>query len=143
MNALTLDNAKITSLGTGVFGDCRSMTNKFVDDVLKNYAANGGNYATDGGKKIPAYLFFGCNGQDGHDGSDKNKNKNKCSFTNLNIPLQFTEIGDGAFASTGDAKIKLETITVNRDVAPTCLKTLWTHMQELKIKACLMGWRQI
>ena len=112
LNALTLDNAKITSLGTGVFGDCRSMTNEFVNGVLTNYAANGG-------KKIPAYLFFGCNGQDGHDGSDKNKNV--CSFTELNIPEQFTEIGDGAFASTGDAKIKLNTITVNRAKAPLCL----------------------
>lgn len=113
LNALNLDNAKITSLGTGVFGDCRSMTNKFVNDVLTNYAANGAT-------KIPAYLFFGCNGQDGHDGSDKNKNV--CSFTELNIPAQFSEIGDGAFASTGDAKIKLKKITVNRDIAPKCLQ---------------------
>ena len=108
-----LDKAKITYLGTGVFGDCRSMTNDFVNDVLTNYAANRGT-------KIPAYLFFGCNGQDGHDGTDKNKNV--CSFTELNIPAQFSEIGDGAFASTGDAKIKLKTITVNSDVAPKCLK---------------------
>ena len=109
---LSLDNAKITSLGTGVFGDCRSMTNPFVNGVLQNYADNGGT-------KIPAFLFFGCNGQDGHDGSDSNKNK--CSFTDLIIPAQFSEIGDGAFASTGDAKIKLRTITVNRVTAPTCL----------------------
>lgn len=111
-----MDKAKITYLGTGVFGDCRSMTNNFVNGVLQNYAANGGT-------KIPAYLFFGCNGQDGHDGldPDKNKNKNVCSFTDLNIPAQFTEIGDGAFASTGDAIIKLKTITVNRDKAPLCL----------------------
>lgn len=113
LNALNLDNAKITNLGTGVFGDCRSMTNEFVNGVLKNYAENGGT-------KIPAYLFFGCNGQDGHDGSDKNKNV--CSFTDLNIPAQFSEIGDGAFASTGDAKIKLKTITVNRNMAPKCLQ---------------------
>lgn len=106
-----LDKAKITSLGTGVFGDCRSMTSKFVNDVLTNYAANGGT-------KIPAYLFFGCNGQDEHDGTVANKNK--CAFTNLNIPEQFSEIGDGAFASTGDAVIKLNTITVNRNMAPTC-----------------------
>lgn len=112
LNALNLDNAKITSLGTGVFGDCRSMTNEFVKGVLENYAANGGT-------KIPAYLFFGCNGQDGHDGSDANKNV--CSFTDLNIPAQFSDIGDGAFASTGDAIIKLKTITVNRDKAPLCL----------------------
>lgn len=108
-----IDKAKITYLGTGVFGDCRSMTDDFVNDVLKNYAANGGT-------KIPAYLFFGCNGQDGHDGSDKNKNV--CSFTHLNIPAEFSVIGDGAFASTGDAKIKLETITVNRAEAPECLE---------------------
>lgn len=107
-----LDKAKITYLGTGVFGDCRSMTNEFVNGVLQNYADNGGT-------KIPAYLFFGCNGQDGHDGTVANKNK--CAFTNLNIPAQFSEIGDGAFASTGDAKIKLETITVNRLTAPKCL----------------------
>lgn len=113
LNALNLDKAKITYLGTGVFGDCRSMTNEFVNDVLTNYAENGG-------KKIPAYLFFGCNGQDGHDGSDKNKNV--CSFTELNIPAQFTEIGDGAFASTGDAEIKLKTITVNSGMAPKCLQ---------------------
>ena len=115
LNALNLDNAKITYLGTGVFGDCRSMTNDFVNGVLKNYAANGGT-------KIPAYLFFGCNGQDGHDGLDPDKNKNVCSFTDLNIPAQFTEIGDGAFASTGDAEIKLKTITVNSVKAPTCLQ---------------------
>ena len=107
-----MNTAKITYLGTGVFGDCRSMTNEFVNGVLKNYADNGGT-------KIPAYLFFGCNGQDGHDGTDKNKNV--CSFTDLNIPAQFTEIGDGAFASTGDAVIKLKTITVNRKTAPLCL----------------------
>lgn len=108
-----LDKANITYLGTGVFGDCRSMTNDFVNGVLTNYAANGGT-------KIPAYLFFGCNGQDGHDGSEANKNV--CSFTDLNIPAQFSEIGDGAFASTGDAKIKLKTITVNSDKAPKCLQ---------------------
>ena len=113
LNALNLSNAKITSLGTGVFGDCRSMTNEFVNGVLKNYADNGAT-------KIPAYLFFGCNGQDGHDGKDPNKNK--CSFTDLNIPEQFSEIGDGAFASVGDAEIKLKNITVNRDKAPTCLQ---------------------
>lgn len=39
----------------------------------------------------------------------------------MNIPEQFSVIGDGAFASTGDAVIKLETITVNRVTAPTCL----------------------
>ena len=116
LNAFDNDKAKITYLGTGVFGDCRSMTDKFVNDVLQNYATNGEN----GEKKIPAYLFFGCNGQDEHDGTDKNKNV--CSFTHLNIPAQFSEIGDGAFASTGDAKIKLETITVNREVAPKCLQ---------------------
>ena len=108
-----MDKAKITYLGTGVFGDCRSMTNEFVNGVLDNYARNGG-------KKIPAYLFFGCNGQDGHDGSDANKNK--CSFTDLIIPEQFSEIGDGAFASVGDAKIKLKTITVNSGMAPKCLQ---------------------
>ena len=107
-----MNNANITYLETGVFGDCRSMTNEFVNGVLTNYAANGG-------KKIPAYLFFGCNGQDGHDGTDPNKHV--CSFTQLNIPAQFTEIGDGAFASTGDAVIKLKTITVNRKTAPLCL----------------------
>ena len=107
-----LNNAKITYLGTGVFGDCRSMTHEFVNGVLQNYAVNGGT-------KIPAYLFFGCNGQDGHDKPDGNKNV--CSFTELNIPAQFTEIGDGAFASTGDAVIKLKTITVNRETAPKCL----------------------
>lgn len=107
-----MNNANITYLETGVFGDCRSMTNKFVNDVLQNYANNKGT-------KIPAYLFLGCNGQDGHDGTDPNKHV--CSFTDLNIPAQFTEIGDGAFASTGDAVIKLKTITVNRKTAPLCL----------------------
>ena len=111
LKAINLDNAKITSLGTGVFGDCRSMTNEFVKSVLENYAANGEI------KKIPAYLFFGCNGQVGSDG-----NKTVCSFTDLNIPAQFTEIGDGAFASTGDAEIKLKTITVNSVKAPQCLQ---------------------
>lgn len=130
LNALTLDNAKITYLGTGVFGDCRSMTNKFVNDVLTNYAANGGT-------KIPAYLFFGCNGQDGHDGTDKNKNV--CSFTDLNIPAQFTEIGDGAFASTGDAKIKLKTITVNSEKAPTCLQGEMDEYVNIKNKSVFDG----
>lgn len=36
-----MNNAKITYLGTGVFGDCRSMTNEFVNGVLENYATNG------------------------------------------------------------------------------------------------------
>ena len=132
LNALNLDNAKITSLGTGVFGDCRSMTNEFVKDVLENYAANGGNYAANGkGKKIPAYLFFGCNGQDGY--------ANKCSFTDLNIPAEFSEIGDGAFASSGDAEIKLETITVNRKVAPTCLKGETDEYAGIKNKSVFYG----
>ena len=108
-----MNTAKITSLGTGVFGECRSMTYEFVNNVLTNFATNGGT-------KIPAYLFFGCNGQEGHDGTVANKNK--CYFTELNIPEQFTEIGDGAFASKNDAIIKLTTIRVNRDMAPTCLK---------------------
>ena len=120
------DKAKITYLGTGVFGDCRSMTNDFVNGVLKNYADHGG-------KKIPAYLFFGCNGQDGHDGSDKNKNV--CSFTDLIIPEQFSEIGDGAFASQNDAKIKLKTITVNRDKAPTCLQGNTDEYANIKNKS--------
>lgn len=111
-----LDKANITYLETGVFGDCRSMTSEFVNNVLTNYAANGGT-------KIPAYLFFGCNGQDGHDVYDENNpNKKVCSFTDLIIPEQFSVIGDGAFASTGDAVIKLRTITVNRVTAPTCQK---------------------
>ena len=127
-----LDKAKITYLGTGVFGDCRSMTNDFVNGVLKNYAANGGT-------KIPAYLFFGCNGQDGHDGLDPDKNKNVCSFTDLNIPAQFTEIGDGAFASTGDAKIKLKTITVNSVKAPKCLKGETDEYANIKNKSVFDG----
>ena len=105
LHDLNLNNAKITSLGTGVFGECRSMTTEFVNNVLTNYATNGGT-------KIPAYLFYGCNGQGGY--------ANKCTFTELNIPEQFSEIGDGAFASTDDAVIKLKTITVNRVTAPTC-----------------------
>ena len=125
-----MDEAKITYLETGVFGDCRSMTNDFVNGVLTNYAANGG-------KKIPAYLFFGCNGQDGHDGTDKNKNV--CSFTDLNIPAQFTEIGDGAFASTGDAKIKLKTITVNSVKAPTCLQGETDEYANIKNKSVFAG----
>ncbi|MQP12173.1 leucine-rich repeat protein [Prevotella copri] len=130
LNALNLDNVKITSLGTGVFGDCRSMTNEFVNGVLKNYADNKGT-------KIPAYLFFGCNGQDGHDGSDANKKV--CSFTDLNIPAQFTEIGDGAFASSGDAQIKLETITVNRGEAPKCLQGETDEYANIKNKSVFAG----
>ena len=125
-----MNTAKITYLGTGVFGDCRSMTSEFVNGVLQNYADNKGT-------KIPAYLFFGCNGQDGHDGSEANKNK--CSFTDLNIPAQFTEIGDGAFASTGDAKIKLKTITVNRGEAPTCLQGEMDEYANIKNKSVFAG----
>ena len=121
-----MDKAKITYLETGVFGDCRSMTNEFVNGVLNNYAANGGT-------KIPAYLFYGCNGQDGHDGKDANKNK--CSFTDLNIPAEFAEIGDGAFASSGDAEIKLKTITVNRDMAPKCLQGETDEYANIKNKS--------
>ena len=76
-----LDKAKITHLGEGVFRDCRSVTNEFVNGVLKNYANNKGT-------EIPAYLFSGCNGQDGH----------VCSFTQLNIPASFTKIDKAAFA---------------------------------------------
>ena len=72
-----IDNAKITSLGEGVFRDCQSMTSKFVNDVLQNYANNGGT-------TIPAYLFSGCNGQD---------------LTQLDIPDSFTKIEQGAFAN--------------------------------------------
>ena len=130
LNTLNLDNAKITSLGTGVFADCRSMTNEFVNDVLQNYATNGKN-GENGEKKIPAYLFFGCNGQDGY--------ANKCSFTDLNIPAEFAEIGDGAFASTGDAEIKLKTITVNREVAPECLQGETDEYAGLKNKRVFDG----
>ena len=111
----TFDNlatANIKSLGTGVFGDCRSMTNVFVNGVLASYARNGGT-------KIPAYLFYGCNGQDGHDG--KTQGKNRCTFTKLIIPAEFTVIGDGAFASSNDAEVKLDSITVNAGKAPQCL----------------------
>ena len=130
LNAINLDNAKITSLGTGVFGDCRSMTNEFVKSVLENYAANANGEI----KKIPAYLFFGCNGQVGSDG-----NKTVCSFTDLDIPAQFTEIGDGAFASTGDAKIKLKIITVNRGEAPKCLQGETDQYANIKNKSVFAG----
>lgn len=130
LNVLNLNNAKITSLGTGVFGDCRSMTSKFVNDVLQNYAANANGEI----KTIPAYLFFGCNGQNGWDGKET-----VCSFTELNIPAQFSVIGDGAFASTGDAKIKLETITVNRAKAPTCQKGETVEYAGIKNKSVFDG----
>lgn len=116
LNDLKLNQAKITSLGTGVFGDCRSMTDEFVNGVLQNYADNGKN-GENRVTKIPAFLFFGCNGQKGFDGKET-----VCTFTNLNIPAQFSEIGDCAFASTGDDVIKLRTITVNRGEAPKCLQ---------------------
>ena len=80
-----IDNAKITSLGEGVFRDCRSMTNEFVKGVLENYAVNGEK------KIIPAYLFSGCNRDDGHS-----------SFTQLDIPASFTQIDKGAFAKNPD-----------------------------------------
>ena len=130
LNAINLDNAKITYLGTGVFGDCRSMTNEFVNSVLENYAANANGEI----KKIPAYLFFGCNGQVGSDG-----NKTVCSFTDLDIPAQFTEIGDGAFASTGDAVIKLKTITVNSEKAPKCLQGETDVYAKIKNKSVFDG----
>ena len=126
-----MDKAKITYLGTGVFGDCRSMTNEFVNGVLQNYADNGEE------TKIPAYLFYGCNGQDGHDGKDANKNK--CSFTDLIIPAKFSQIGDGAFASSGDAIIKLKTITVNRDKAPLCLCGETDEYANIKNKSVFAG----
>ena len=90
-----MNKAKITNLGNGVFRDCRSMTNEFVNGVLENYATNGKN-GENGEKKIPAFLFYGCNGKDGHDGSDANKNR--CTFTQLDIPASFTGIERGAFA---------------------------------------------
>ena len=130
LHTLSLDNAKITSLGTGVFGDCRSMTNEFVNGVLQNYAVNANGEI----KKIPAYLFFGCNGQNGFNGE-----KTVCSFTALNIPAQFSEIGDGAFASTGDAVIKLKTITVNRGMAPTCQKGETDEYAGIKNKSVFDG----
>lgn len=126
-----LDKAKITYLETGVFGDCRSMTNEFVNGVLQNYADNGEE------TKIPAYLFYGCNGQDGHDGKDANKNK--CSFTDLIIPAKFSQIGDGAFASSDDAEIKLKTITVNREEAPTCLQGETDEYAGIKNKSVFDG----
>lgn len=79
-----MDKAKITSLGEGVFRNCQSMTNDFVNGVLQNYANNGGT-------EIPAYLFSGCNRDDGHS-----------SFTQLDIPASFTQIDKGAFANNPD-----------------------------------------
>ena len=78
----SMNKAKITDLGTGVFRYCQSMTNKFVNGVLENYAANGEKE-----KKIPAYLFFCCNGQ---------------NFTQLDIPASFTQIDKGAFAKNSN-----------------------------------------
>lgn len=77
-----INNAKITYLEAGVFRECRSMTKEFVNGVLQNYANNGGT-------TIPAYLFFGCNGQEGY----------ASSFTQLDIPASFTKIERGAFAN--------------------------------------------
>lgn len=42
-------------------------------------------------------------------------------FYRFEYSCRVSVIGDGAFASTGDAKIKLRTITVNRVTAPKCL----------------------
>ena len=81
-----INNAKITYLEAGVFRECRSMTNEFVKGVLENYAVNGEK------KIIPAYLFFGCNGQEGY----------VSSFTQLDIPASFTQIDRGAFADNPD-----------------------------------------
>lgn len=78
----SMNKAQITDLGTGVFRYCHSMTNNFVNGVLENYAANGEKE-----KKIPAYLFFGCNGQ---------------NFTQLDIPASFTQIDKGAFAKNSN-----------------------------------------
>lgn len=78
----SMNKAKITDLGTGVFRYCQSMTNEFVNGVLENYAANGEKE-----KKIPAYLFFCCNGQ---------------NFTQLDIPASFTQIDKGAFAKNSN-----------------------------------------
>lgn len=55
------------------------------------------------------------------------------------IPAQFTEIGDGAFASTGDAKIKLKTITVNSEKAPTCLQGEMDEYVNIKNKSVFDG----
>ncbi len=79
-----INKAKITSLGEGVFRDCQSVTNDFVNGVLQNYANNKGT-------EIPAYLFSGCNRDDGHS-----------SFTQLDIPASFTQIDKGAFANNPD-----------------------------------------
>ena len=76
-----INKAKITYLEAGVFRECRSMTKEFVNGVLQNYADNGGT-------TIPAYLFSGCNGQEGY----------VSSFTQLDIPASFTQIDKGAFA---------------------------------------------
>lgn len=97
LHDLSLNNAKITSLGTGVFRDCRSMTKEFVKGVLENYAAN-----ANGEKKIPAYLFYGCNGQNGH----------SCTFTELDIPASFTGIEKAAFADNPQVtKVKVHSGT--------------------------------
>ena len=95
LNVLNMDKAKITNLGTGVFRECRSMTNEFVKGVLENYAVNGEK------KIIPAYLFSGCNGEGGY----------VCSFTQLDIPASFTQIDKGAFANNPD----VTKIIVHRD----------------------------
>ena len=89
-----INNAKITHLGTGVFRECRSMTNEFVNGVLQNYANNRGT-------TIPAFLFSGCNGQEGY----------ASSFTQLDIPASFTQIDRGAFADNP----KVTKIIVHRD----------------------------
>lgn len=57
----------------------------------------------------------------------------------MNIPAPFTEIGDGAFASTGDAKIKLKTITVNSEKAPKCLQGETDEYATIKNKSVFEG----
>lgn len=110
-------NQKITKLGEAAFADCRSISSASVNNIIASYAQNSLETINAKGnevKYIPAYLFYGCNGN-----RSSSINTVKTNFTELTIPADFGAIGKGAFGGA-EGNHPIDTITVSRGDAPVC-----------------------
>lgn len=110
--------ARIKQLNDGVFLDCRTFTSTSVKTILDNYAEYSDQFK-EGGKYIPANLFFGVNGHYDYGTDDEKKVAHK-NFTELTIPSQFAYIGKGAFGVSEKGYNYISSIKVSREKAPDC-----------------------
>ena len=110
-------NQKITKLGEAAFADCRSISSTSVNDIIASYAQNSVEKINVNGNDvyyIPAFLFYGCNGN-----RSSSINTVQTNFTELIIPAEFGAIGKGAFGGA-EGNHPIDKITVSRGDAPVC-----------------------